>query len=460
MWLMKIFPLLGFCVFCIVNGVAVARADDCVLETPQFAMTLQEGNVFLPSALRWKPQNIELLAPQNGLGHEFVSFENRSKIYHFENQGAYPNQTDPRFANDAKVLGEAQMVTRVGEKGVSVTLQLPYAIAKRTIWLGEDAPRISIEYAFEFTRDVVLHETQHFNVGVHFNEKFDTQVVADVRRQPLEPLRASGWKSADYAASLLNSGPKLFVDAQHNTAILASALIEGAPPQPPVKLFKIGKGQKLLFRLDLQLGPANDATLSKMLLEKQTALPEYDRPFALLETAHLLEANGHLKEAEAALLLSAKLNLDYAAPFGALAGLRRDHKLPGQAQAWAEGAYRNPYNYGYMLSASRLHQDEKLTEEEKRLHLFNILIAVENAPFYPDYYSWAARGFEEMGMFAQAAAIYRQALWALGNAPYSAEKKEKTTKQFEKKLADLETKMLGQTATDLPDLIPVRPAPS
>jgi hypothetical protein len=457
---MKKFPLLGLCAFCFVNCSAFVRADDYVLETPQFAMTLKADNVFLPSTLHWKPQNREILAPQNGLGHEFVSFENREKIYHFENQGAYPNQTDPRFANDARVLGEAQTVTRVGAKGVIVKLQLPYAIAERTIWLGEDAPRISIEYAFEFTRDVVLHETQHFNAGVRFNENFDTQVVADVRRQPLEPLRASGLKSASYVASLLNSGPKLFVDAQHDTAILASTVIEGAPPQPAVKLLKINNGQKLLFRLDLELGPANDATLPKRLLEKQAALPEYYRPFALLETAHLLEANGNLKESEGALLLAAKLNLDYAAPFGALAGLRRDRKLPGQAQAWAEGAYRNPYNYGYMLSASRLHQDEKLTEEEKRMHLFNILIAVENAPFYPDYYSWAARGFEEMGMFAQAAAIYRQALWALGNAPYSAEKKEKTTKQFEKKLADLETKILGQTATDLPDLIPVRPAPS
>jgi hypothetical protein len=324
--------------------------------------------------------------------------------------------------------------------------------------LGEDTPHLSIEYAFEFTRDVVLHEAQNFAIGLNLNNAFTTQVVADVRREPLAPLRATGLKSASYDASVLNPGPELYIDPAQDAAALVSLAIEGAPPQPPVNLLKFAKGQKLVIRFDLEPGKAEDGVLQKSLLEKQAALPEYFRPFALMEVARLLQAQDKVDEAQGALLQAAALNADYAAPYATLAALRRDHKLPGQAMAWAEAGYRNPYNYGYMLSGRTLDHDEKLTEAQKRLHLFNILIAVENAPFYPDYYVWAADGFEAMGMFAQAAAIYRQALWALGHAPYSEAKKAGFAKQFEKKITDLEAKMVGQTATKLPAPIPIRPA--
>jgi hypothetical protein len=79
-----------------------------------------------------------------------------------------------------------------------------------------------------------------------------------------------------------------------------------------------------------------------------------------------------------------------------------------------------------------------------------VLIAVENVPFYPDYYTWAARGFEDIGMFVQAAAIYRQALWALPRAPYGDAKKQKLQAQFQKKLEQLEGKIVDATSTYLP----------
>jgi hypothetical protein len=441
------------------SGVAAHAADapqasDAVIETPQFAMRLQADNNFLPASIRWKGGDVELLMPQNGLSHEFISFEAREKIYHFENKYAYPGQTDPRFAADAGVLGGVETLERPGERGTTVHLQMPYATVQRTIWLGEAAPRLSIEYSFEFTRDVMLHETNNFHVELRPNERFDSATVLDARHDKAELLTASGLKNNIYTASLLNPGAELFSD-RDGLGMLVESVVEGAEAEPPVKLLTLRRGQKLIIRLNLLVGRAE--LLQKQLQETFAAHTEYSRPFALLEVARLLEARNDLPEAQAALLLAADLNKEYAVPFGQLAGLRRDHKLPGQSWAWAQGAYRNPYNYGYMLSASNLPRDETLSEEQKRQHLFNILIAVENIPFYPDYYSWAARGFEEMAMYAQASAVYRQALWALDKAPYAPEKKARFAELFRRKLTELEAKMVGQTATALPPLLPVRP---
>jgi len=186
----------------------------------------------------------------------------------------------------------------------------------------------------------------------------------------------------------------------------------------------------------------------------------------MVQVGQMLMARKKIPDAEAALLKAAALNKDYATPYGVLAALRRDNKDPGaitQTEAWIEAAYRQPYNYGYILSGSGFWKDKGLTEEQRRLAIFNTLIAVENTQFYADYYIWAVRPFEEMKMYAQACAMYRQALWAADSMPRTEEVKEKTRQQFRKKIADLEQKIAGQTYTNMPPLIPVRaekPAPA
>jgi hypothetical protein len=442
--------LLFVCTLCV-----IAHGEDLILETPQFAATLQADNNFLPANIRWKTGDLDLLAPRVGLGHEFVSFEEREKIYHCENEYSYSGQSDPRFAHEV-VAGAAQRVEKPGYRGAAVDLTFPYARVQRTIWLGETAPRLTVEYSFTFTRDVVLHETHGFHVTLCCNDAFSSATVMDASRPAPTPLTANGLRDNLYVASLLNPGGELF-STPHGPALLVESSAVGAADEPPVQLLTLRKGERFSLRLELEIGNPED--LQKRLREYSASRPAYFRPFALLEVARLREARGELKEAQDALLLAARLNPAYAAPFGQLAGLRRDHKLPGQAWAWAEGAYRNPYNYGYMLSARDLPDDETLSEEQKRLHLFNILIAVENIPFYPDYYSWAARGFEKMGMYAQAAAIYRQASWALQQAPYAAAKKAKIAEGFQRQLTELEGKMVGRTLTALPALTPVRPSP-
>jgi hypothetical protein len=81
-------------------------------------------------------------------------------------------------------------------------------------------------------------------------------------------------------------------------------------------------------------------------------------------------------------------------PYARLAASRRDHPdVPGtitEEMAFIEGAYRRPHDFGYILSGRGICDDERLTEEERRLAIFNMLIAVENAQFYPDFYGWAA----------------------------------------------------------------------
>jgi len=431
-----------------------------ILDHGQFTLKLQSDNALLPASLVWKPKRVELLAPRTGLNLAFVSFERRTKIYHDENRHVWGDRSEPRFVTDAR-NASVKPVQRKSWAGLRVEYDSSYARIARTILVHDKDPHVRIEYDLTMTRDVVLHETHNLGVSVSLGPGFHTVSVCDARSAKPALLTQGKIRQAAYATSLLHPGAKLFthsakgvsvvVDGDHGASVLAN---------PPARLVTLPKGRRVVFVTHMGLGLKENHAMTSRLFEAHRALTQARKPFALVQTARVLAGLGKVKEAEEALLLAAKLAPDYAVPYSRLAALRRDKKLSrhGQTLAWVEAGYRNPYNYGYMLSGSGLHRLKGLTEAQRRMHIFNVLIAVENTVFYADYYIWAARGFLEMKMYAQACAMYRQALWAIDHTPRPEKHKEKYRKRFRKKIAELESKMLGKTNTQLPPLIPVRPS--
>lgn len=436
-------------------GVSAAAPAE-TLRQGQFAAVLQEDKALLPGSIRWLPADVELLKPESGLNVSFTSFELRNKIYHEENRAIWGAREEPRFFTDVKVVGKAPR-TDGDFSGIQVELESSYATYRRSLLFHRAEPRLRIEYAFAFTRDVVLHETGSLSIGFQFSEGFDQVAVPDGRAGPEAPPLAAATKGATHAVTLLDSGPKLLTHTAKKISLLMLSSHGGdGLATPPVRLLTLKKGQRLTLTSEWVLGAHDEPALPKRLLEARRNLPAACLPFLLVETARVLTRQGNLKEAEAALIQAGELSPEYAAPYGVLAALRRDHKLPGEGEAWVEAGYRMPYNYGYMLSGGGLCEGKNATEEQRRLHYFNLLIAVENNVFYPDYYLWAARGFLKMNMPAQACAMYRQALWAADFMPRAQVTRDKLKQEIQKQIGELETVMKTQTCTDLPALIPVR----
>lgn len=429
------------------------------LKVGQFEAQLAEENAWLPSSIRWVKGGVELLHPEAGLNLSFTSFENRTKIYREENRNAWKGKAEPRFLTDAKALGK-EPCAEGAYSGVRVRVESSYAIHERRLLFHASEPRLKVVYALEFTRDAVLHEASMLGVGLRLADGFDRLTVPDAREAGAPPISAPTGKGPSLSAGFQHAGPRLFANAAAKAALLVLEAHSGAGlERPPANLLALKKGQKVEFTVEARVGPEGDPALADAFREAAAKAPAADRPFALVADAQALERLGRLPEAEAALREAARLAPDLATPWAALAALCRDHKLPGEAEAWLEAGYRMPYNYGYMLSGSGLFADPRLTEEQRRQHLFNLLIAVENTAFYPDYYLWAARGFLKMEMKAQACAMYRQALWAADRMPRPEEFREKLREECRKKIAELEAS-LGQTCTNLPPLLPVRLAPA
>jgi hypothetical protein len=440
---------------CLTLGSSAARAVE-LIKVGQFEASLQEDNALLPGSIRWLKGDVELLKPEVGFNASFTSFEFRNKFYHEENRGIWAGKNEPRFLTDAKVIGKESC--EEGEyAGIRVNLEFSYARYSRTLLFHRTEPRLRIVYAFECTRDVMVYETEHLRIGFQFDKGFDQVTVCDGRGQGDGILTATGVTGITHAVTLLEAGPKLLTHTTSKISLLITGSHAGPGLEdPPPSMLLLKKGQKFTLVTEWTLVPQDDPALLKQMAEARTKLDPARRAYLLVENADILERQGKLKETEAVLLQAAELRLDYATPFMRLAEVRRDHGLPGQPEAFVEGGYRMPYNFGYMLSGSGYTDNKAATEEQRRLHLFNLLIAVENTTFYPDYYLWAARGFLKMNMVVQACAMYRQALWAVDFMPRGEETRAKLRLQCQKKISELETIMRTQICTNLPPLTPVR----
>lgn len=425
-----------------------------------FTAALDQNNLLLPSSIRWSGGGgTELLDPAIGLNHTFTSFEFRNKFYHDENTNAWPGKSEPRFITDGLVL-ESAACEEGDYQGQRTLVSNTYARVERRLLFHKTAAAMRIVYRFEITREMMVHEPEMFAVVLRLAPGFTTWSVPDVRTAGAAPITADNVKQAEYALSFLAYGPALFHDPTNKVDLVASGALAGDLPDPmPARLVRLKKGQAFTFTLDLACFAGEPDKASAAFAEKCALLKPEQTPWVLVQDARALLDQKKVPEAEAALLKAAELNKEYATPYGNLAALRRDTKTTGdlnETEGWTEGAYRQPYNFGYILSGGRFHADPRLTVEQKRLAIFNMLMAVENTAFYPDYYVWAARPFEEMGMHVQACAMYRQALWALDRMPRPEEFKNKQRALFEKKIADLEKKMVEELSPDIAELTPVR----
>jgi len=443
--------------FLLLTPMMLAGQESVPLENDIFKMTIDPENAHLPVTLSLKDGNAELLEAGLGLDLAFVSFEFRKKIYYDENRRVWGHRESPRFVTFGQTSTMTQKRT-ADSLQIDVSYRTPFAQAQRTMTFNSKTPAFEIAYRLAFLRDLVLHETHNLAIGMKTAKGFTRMTVYDARADEPVTITADGVKRPSHAVSLLDGGPVLFTDPESGVSLLLVGSHAGdVPVEPPARLLEMKAGQVIELKLHAFVGKAGDAAMAEKMLAAWKAMGRDRKAFALVKTAEVLARRKKIAEAEQALLLAAKLREDYAQPYASLAALRRDNKLPGQTQAWAEAGYRMPYNYGYMLSASGLYRQEGLTEAQRRQHLFNLLIAVENTAFYADYYIWAARGFLDMKMYAQACAMYRQALWALEHTPRPEKYKQKYRERFKQEIEKLEAKMLGQTATDLPPLIPVRP---
>jgi hypothetical protein len=423
----------------------------------QFALAWTPGQAALPSSIQWQPHQLELLAPKAGLNLSFTSFEFHSKYYREESAQVWQGQQDPRFVTD--VLGAATVVEVAadGFAGLAASYTSSYALVTRQLLFHDREARLRIVYTLHPTREIVVHEADNLAAHLQLGPAFTGLSRIDIRAADGPLLTRTGPQPVAAAASVLLAGPSLAVGQDGKLGALLLPGCDGdVPAPPPVRLLTLKQGTTLTLTLDVLLASGDLAPLQQELRRLAAAQPAWQRPFALVEVARLLDAQNLPQEAEAALLEAARLNDQYAVPFALLAALRRDRKLPGESTAWVEGGWRNPYNYGYSLSATGYGATAGLTEAQRRLHTFNLLIAVENCQFYPDYYVWAARDFEARHMYAQACAMYRQGLWAIDHMPRADAFKEKTRQRFQAKLAELEQKLLTQSATDLPEQLPLR----
>jgi len=442
-------------------GLSVAAALQAEeLKVGAFTATLDKDKLLLPSSIRWAGGgDAELLDGRMGLNHAYASFEFRNKFYYDENGNAWDGKNEPRFVSDGRLL-ESAACEEGDYQGQRVLFENSYARVERRLLFRKTGAALRIEYRFETTRAVVVHEPEMFSVALRLASGFTLKSIPDVRAAGAPPLTGEGIQPATYELSLLAAGPALFRDAQRKIDLVASGALGGDLPAPlPVRKCLLKKGQKFSLTLDLECfaGEADKAAAAfaaqcKLLKPEQT-------PWILVQDARLLLHQKKVPEAEAALLKAAELNREYATPYGTLAGLRRDTKAPGalnEAEAWTEAAYRQPYNYGYILSGSGFSADKRLTVEQERLAMFNVLMAVENTAFYPDYYIWAARPFEGMKMYVQACAMYRQALWAVDRMPRPEEFKKSKREAFAKKIAELEKKIVEETSAEIAELTPIR----
>ncbi len=429
----------------------------------RFRLLLDDRNASLPASLAWRGS--ELLDAERGLGWSFTSFECRSKIYREENRHVWAGKDEPRFATDVGAV-TTDVARADGATTARSTYANSFATIERRIVLHDAEPRLRIEYDFRFTRRVVIHEPDMFRLAVGFAPALAAETVADVRQTP--PARftrtcrdAQGNPTgARFEMSLLPAGPMLVQTTDGSLALVVTGGVSGdVPAGVPPKPLVFEPDARLTFTIEVRVAAdAADATAAWDAAVRD--MPATRKPATLLRLGDALAAEKDIVAAEAAYLEAARLDATFATPYGRLAGLRRDHPdVPGaitQGEAWIEGAYRQPYDFGFILSGNGLAADERLSEAERRLAIFNILIAMENHQFNADFYCWAARPFEALGMHAQACANYRQALWAADHMPRSEAQREKHRALCRAKIAELEAKLVGRTVEALPPLIPVR----
>jgi hypothetical protein len=421
----------------------------------QFTLNLEKDNSWLPNKLSWN--DIDILNPEMTMNFSWTDYMYRTKYYREDNKHLWGDKPDKRFVVDIKnsAVSESEVED---SRAWQVSYISSYAAVKRDIRLHKEKPEITFIYQLEFSKDILVHELMYFGLMLNFAPEFTEKAVKDINSSEFKTLEAGGFKKITYFLTLLNGGPLILSAPDKNVSVLIDYKWDGDLPAPEVtNHWQIKKGQKVTLIAKLTIAK-DKAELLPLLKKAAAGMKQSQMPFQMFEYTNILVQQDRVPEAEKVLLKAADLNKSYSLPFSRLAQLRRNPaaKEPlTTAECFTYASYRQPYNYGWSLSGIDFPNDKRLTEEERRLAIFNLLISVENCQFYADYYVWVARHFEKMKMYVQAAAMTRQALWALEYLPRPESYKGKHREKMQKKLKDLEKLIINQPTAELPPLTEV-----
>ena len=457
-------PLLSFTLALLLCS--ALHADETSRTYGRFLLKTDTDNLWLPSSLQLKDvPGIELLNPKIGLNLSFTDFEFRNKFYREENKYIWEKQTDPRFVVDVKPGATPPSEEKSdGFIGESVSYESSFAKVKRSILFHPSELKMRIAYRVEATRELLIHMPDMFAVALQMGNSFTVKEILDERNPTSEPLATSG-KALNDTRTLFNMGPTAFTDKDSGLSILVSHAVSGdIPALVPSRMIRLAAGKILVIAVDLDCFVKNrEGLLSDMRSKRDTMDPD-SAAYRLFATGyHVLYNQKKEHEGEALLNKVAAMKPEWYMPHMMIAEYRLQNNIDGlvldstRGQNYHESAFRMPWNYGIILRGTDYLTDKRLTEEQQRLLLFNLLCAMENTLFYPEYYVHVAKPFEERKMFAQACAIYRQALWAVARYPVTEQKREKFREQFKKKIAQLEEILVSEITANPPQPIPVRP---
>lgn len=441
-----------------------AAAQAAPRQYGRFVLDTDAANAHLPVSLRLlELPGIELLDPAQGLNLSFTDFEFRNKFYREENRNTWEGKPDPRFVTDVPENLADPAPEQDGDfSGEAVSYENSYAAVKRSLLFHDSETRARIVYRLAANRELLIHMPAMFAVILKTGGTLSCADVLDARDPAAPPLTETARSTA---RALLNTGPTAFRDQDGSLALLVSHTVRGDLPEPmPFRMLRLQPGNAIELAIELECFINDrDGMLARM-REHFAEMDASTEPCRLYATGrHVLYEQKQEAEGEALLLRAAEAAPDWYMPYMAIAEYRLQNKVEGvvrgttTAQNYHEAAFRMPWNYGIILRGGDYLKDERLSESQQRLLLFNLVCAMENTLFYPDYYAWLARPFEERKMHAQACAIYRQALWAVDHWPVAESKREQTREKFRRKIADIEQTLLNALTADPPPPIEVRP---
>lgn len=430
-------------------------------EYGRFTMEADEDNAWLPTSIKFEgAPDVELLHPKLGLNHSFTSYEFRNKYYREENRNVWGERDDPRFVVDVKPGATREAPVQMnGYTGESVAYESSYANIERSILFHANEPRIKIVYDIDPSREMVVNAANMFSVSVRLEESFAVAEMLDERDIDGDTLEYAG---AQYSGRLYNSGPVAFSDPENNIAALVWYEMSR---QFPNRMIRLQPGEDFTLTLNIQLFQDDRDGLMAAMRERRRQMGEEEAAYCLYATGyHVLYRLNDEEEGEAILNQVADMKPEWYQPYMMIAEYRLQNNIQGlvrgrtMAEYYQEAAFRNPTDYGVILRGLGYLEDDRLTEEQKRLLLFNLMAVMEHTQFYPEYYVWMARQFESRRMYAQACAIYRQALWATDHYPVSERKREQVRARMTQNIERLEKILLEEIFPDPPAPIEVRPA--
>lgn len=430
-----------------------------------FTLTTDPSNAYLPSSLRLTAvPEIEFLHPKLGLNLGFRTYEFRSKFYLEENRYFWENLEDPRFVSDVPQTIAAPVAATEGDfSGESVSYASSYAQIERSLLFHKAQAMMRIVYNITANRDIMIHMPCMFKVGLRFDEAFSQSEILDERNPTGPPLAFAGNK-VDLA--LLNMGPVAIGNQDGTLSLLVSHTVSGDLSTPlPFRLIKVKNGQRIVVTVEIECFRGERERVLKKMRALHAGLDPAAQACRLYATGyHVLYREKKEAEGEALLLQAAAAAPEWYLPYMMIAEYCPQQKNKGvvrgttRGQNYYEAAFRMPWHCGTIMRGSDYLTDARLSETQQRLLLFNLMCSMENILFYPDSYAQLARPFEKRKMYAQACAIYRQALWAVDYFPVKEETRAKTRAGFLEKINALEKKLLTDITADPSRPIAVRPA--